>query len=84
MVCAMCVTGNCFVRMAHAIPPTKNSRKGSLFIWRISSDLLSFFDSLVDCLVILWRMELTQILAERAGFEPALGVNLNTLSRRAT
>ncbi len=24
------------------------------------------------------------LVAERAGFEPALGINLNTLSRRAT
>jgi hypothetical protein len=27
---------------------------------------------------------INDFLAERAGFEPALGINLNTLSRRAT
>ena len=51
-------------------------------------------DRLIDCLFtcsalcawfgeLIW-MSMDVNLAERAGFEPALGINLNTLSRRAT
>jgi hypothetical protein len=34
--------------------------------------------------VLLLRDNLKRILAERRGFEPRLGLTLNTLSRRAT